>query len=160
MPWESLACALLRIVGPSGSVSIQIRFLSTWVSSKRARDPQTSTQTRSHPAKRKKEGWGDGGGKSVASEWPASPSHVPLIGILVEFSHIASMIWAKRALFYYWGFTRPKKKKKIRHAYSTSPTPRKNMFFMKIFFFFCPPLPAPPQDTSVLPTFHNYLSIN
>ena len=110
---------------------------STFIpTSKRARDPQTSTKTRSHPAKRKKGGWGDGGGKSVASEWPASPSHVPLIGILVEFSHIASMIWAKRALFYYWGFTRPKKKKKIRHAYSTSPTPRKNMFFIKFFFFF------------------------
>ena len=32
------------------------------------------------------------------------------------------MLWAKKALFYYWGFTRPTQKR--RHAYSTSPSQR------------------------------------
>ena len=134
----------LRLIahnGPSGSVSIQIHFLSTWVSSKRAQDPQTSTQTRSHPAKRKKGGWEDGGGKSVASEWPASPSHVPLIGMLVEFSHIASMIWAKRAPFYYWGFTRPKKKNTPRVFYI--PNAQEKHVFHEIFFSVLPYLGVP-----------------
>ena len=148
-------------------------------------EPKTHKPAHKHAATppNVRKGVGGMGGKSVASELPASPSHVPLIGILVEFSHIASMIWAKRAPFYYWGFTRPKKNKKntprvfyipnahekhvfheiffffflsaptkkalfyywgftrpppkkLRHAYSTSPTPRKNMFFMKKNFFF------------------------
>ena len=55
-----------------------------------------------------------------------------------KIKYISSMLWAKKALFYYWWFTQPPAKKKS-HAYSTSPTPRKNMFFMKKFFFLSAP---------------------